>query len=132
MRGSSSPARFSGADVATYSARQLSASTNGRPIPLATIASPGDLIHTATATAGELDEVYLWATNTDAAAQTLTIELGGTTAGDRIVNAVSFPANSQPIQIVPGIRMSNAAEVRAFCSLAGAFVITGYVNRITP
>lgn len=106
----------------------LSGSTNGRPIPVVATATPGTLLHMADATA--LDEVYLYAANITAAAVSLTIQFGGITTGDSLV-VTSIPANSGPVQLAFGQRLTGAVEVRAFAATANAINMTGVVNRIT-
>jgi hypothetical protein len=89
--------------MATYSRQLLSGSTNGRNIPVAAIATPGTLLHTAVAGTASFDELYLWAANVTGSAATLTIEFGGVTdPGDHLVKAYSIPANSAPIPICTG------------------------------
>lgn len=115
--------------MATYSAVIPSGSTDGAPVKVAATATPGTLIHTADASA--LDEVYLWVTNTDTSAVTLTVEWGGTTDPDHlIVKALSIPANSALLMLVPGIRITNSKVVRAFASSANKLLVTANVNRI--
>lgn len=112
----------------TFQAVPLSGSTNGRPIPIAATATPGTLLHTAHASA--LDEVYLYAANITAAAVTLTIQFGGVTTGDNLV-VTSISANSGPVQLAFGQRLTGGVEVRAFAATANAINMTGVVNRIT-
>lgn len=116
----------------TYTKQLLGNSTNGRPIKVAATATAGTLIHTATAAAGSFDEIWLYVTNTDAAAVTLTLEFGGVTSpDDHICKAVSIPANSGPICIVPGLLLNGGVAARAFASSANKLLISGFVNRIT-
>ena len=112
----------------TFQAVPLSGSVNGRPIPVAQTATPGTLLHTANASA--LDEIYLYAANITAAAVNLTIQFGGVTTGDNLV-VTSIPANSGPVQLAFGQRLTGGVEVRAFAATAGAINMTGVVNRIT-
>ncbi len=115
----------------SYSRQLLSGSTSGREIPVAAVATPGTLIHTAVAGAGAYDEVYLWASNVTAAAATLTIEWGGVTdPGDHMVKSYSIPANSPPIPIATGQVLNGGLIVRAFSGTASAINIGGFVNRI--
>ena len=53
---------------------QLSASTNGRPIALSATSAT---VHTATATAGELDQVLLYVSNPNGTAYTITLTING-------------------------------------------------------
>lgn len=117
--------------MATYSKRVLSDSTDGRPIKVAATATAGTLIHTATATSGEIDELWLWACNTDSATRKLTIELGGTTAPDDLIE-VSIPAESGLVLVVPGLPVRNGVVVRAFAAAANVVNVVGYANRIAP
>lgn len=107
----------------------LSGSTNGRPIPVAAVATAGTLIHTAPATG--FDEVYLFVTNATAVAATLTVEWGGVSdPGDHLVKATSIPANSLPYPIALGQRLTGSVVVRAFSGTTLALNITGWVNRV--
>lgn len=115
----------------SFSPIHLSGSTSGKPIPVAAVATPGTLIHTAVAGAAAWDEVYLWVSNVTGAAATLTIEWGGAAnPGDHAVTAYSVPANSAPIPIITGQRMNGGLEVRAFSGTGSALNVTGTVNRI--
>ena len=108
----------------------LSGSTNGRPIPVAAVATPGTTIHTAGATGYE--EIYLWASNVTAIAATLTVEWGGVAdPGDHLVKAYTIAANSLPIPIALGQRIQGSVVIRAFSGTASAINIAGFVNRVT-
>lgn len=111
----------------TISRQLLSGSTDGRPIKVAATATPGTLLHTAHATA--LDEVWLWAANTDSISRKLTIEFGGTTSPDDLIE-VAIPAESGLVLIVPGLVVSNSVVVRAFGAAANVLNVVGYTNRI--
>lgn len=114
--------------MATYTKEILSGSTDGAPVKVAATATAGTLIHTASATAK--DEVYLWAVNTDTVARKLTIEWGGTTAPDNLIE-VTIQPESGLVPIVPGLPLANSKIVRAFAAAANVVNIVGYVNRIT-
>lgn len=117
--------------MATYSRQLLSGSTNGKAIKVVATATAGTTIHTAIAGTTAYDELYLWVTNTDTSARTLTIEFGGVTDPDcLIVKALSIPASSPPIPILTGQVLQNALVVGAFASAANVLLISGYVNRI--
>jgi hypothetical protein len=113
--------------MATYTKTLLSGSTNGRQIKVAATATPGTTIHTAHATA--YDEVWLWAVNSDTTARKLTIEYGGTTAPDDLIE-VTVPAEGGLMLIVPGWVLTNSLVVKAFCASANVVTIGGFVNRI--
>lgn len=106
----------------------LSGSTNGRPVKVVAIATPGTLIHTAHATAK--DEVWLYAVNTSGADVDLTIEFGGVTSPDDLIK-VTIKRDTGLILVVPGVSQSNSQVVRAFVDSANDVNIVGFVNRIT-
>ena len=113
--------------MTTYTKTLLSGSTNGRQIKVAATATPGTTIHTAHATA--YDEVWLWAVNSDTTARKLTIEYGGTTAPDDLIE-VTVPAEGGLMLVVPGWVLTNSLVVKAFCASANVVTIGGFVNRI--
>jgi hypothetical protein len=112
-----------------YSGAVLSGSTNGKPIPVAAVATPGTTLHVVGAAGFE--EIFLWASNVTAAAATLTVEFGGVTdPGNHLVKAYSIPANSGPVPIALGQRLSGGVTVGAFSGTASAINVTGYVNKV--
>ena len=113
----------------TITKQQLSGSTNGRPVKVAATATAGTTIHTATSTAGEMDEVWLWACNTDTTNRKLTIELGGTTPPDDLIE-VTIPAEGGLVLVVPGIPLDGGVIVRAFAAAANVLNIVGFVNNV--
>ena len=117
-------------DYRDYKKRKLSASSDGRGIKVAATATPGTLIHTAleNVAANEWDEVWLRAVNTAGSAVKLTIEWGGTTAPDDLIE-VTIPAESGFTEVIAGHVLQNAREVRAFADTADVVVIHGFVNR---
>ena len=118
--------------MATYSKLILSGSTDGRAIKVAATASAGTTIHTGSATAATLDEVWLYAMNTDTTARKLTIEWGGTTAPDDLIEVTIGPEQGL-VLIAPGLIIKGNATpllVRAFAATANVVTIHGYVNRI--
>lgn len=110
-----------------------SGSTSGRAIPIAAVATPGTLLHTAVAGSTSFDEIYVWVNNTGSATAKLTIQWGGVLdPGDHIADEVSIPGNSPPVLVVAGIRINGGLAVRAFSDIASALNATLNVNRITP
>ena len=107
----------------------LSGSTNGRGIKVAATATPGTTLHTATSTSTELDEITLYANNSDSTDRLLTIELGGVTSPDDLVQ-VTVPAQSGWNLIVSGHRLKGGVVVKAFAATANVIVMFGEVNRI--
>ena len=113
----------------TIARQLLSGSTNGRGVKVAATATPGTLIHTAHATS--LDEVWLWCVNSEMAARKLTVEFGGTTSPDDLIE-VAIPAESGLVLVSPGLTVTGGVVVRAFAASANVLVVMGHVNRITP
>jgi len=112
--------------------RELTGSTDGRMIKVVATATAGTTIHTASAITGDnnYDEVWLWAVNSDTVNRKLTIEWGGVSSPDDLIE-VTIPAESGPVLIVPGWIIQNALVIRAFCASANVVMIGGYVNAIT-
>jgi hypothetical protein len=116
--------------MATFSKVKLSASTDGKSIKIAAVATAGTTVHAAHATA--LDEIYCWVSNSDSSDRTITIEWGGVTDPDNLlVKTLTIPANSGPILVVPGLILTNSLVFAIFASSANKILATGYVNRIT-
>lgn len=116
--------------MATFAKQLLSGSTNGRLVQVAAIATPGTLIHTAVAGAADMDEIWLWANNTDTTDRLLTIEYGGVAAPQDLIE-VTIRAESGLVLIVPGMVLQNSLIVRAFAAAANVVNVGGFVNRIT-
>jgi hypothetical protein len=119
--------------MATYSKIHLSGSTDGRLIKVAATATAGTTIHTGSSTATTYDEVWLYAVNSDTTDRKLTIEYGGTSSPDDLIEQ-TITAESGLLLIVPGLLIkgnSTALVVRAFAATANVVMIGGYVNRIT-
>ena len=119
--------------MATYSKIHLSGSTDGKLIKVAQTATAGTTIHTGSATATTYDEVWLYAVNSDTSDRKLTIEYGGTSSPDDLIEQ-TITAESGLILIVPGLLIKGNATplvVRAFAASANVVMIGGYVNRIT-
>jgi hypothetical protein len=119
--------------MATYSKITLSGSTDGRPIKVAATATPGTTIHTGSATATTYDEIWLYCQNTDTTARKLTVEFGGTSSPDDLLE-LTVAAESGLVLVVPGLVIKgNATQlvVRAFAASANVLTITGFVNRIS-
>ena len=120
--------------MATYSRITLSGSTKGRAIKVAATATPGTLIHTGPSVDTTYDEIWLYAQNTDTTARKLTLEWGGVSSPDDLIE-VTIPAESGLVPIAPGLTIQGdsvaALVVRAFCATADVVTIHGYVNRAT-
>ena len=115
--------------MSSLSKQLLSGSSIGRMIKVVAVATPGTLIHTAIAGAVDIDEVWLYACNTDAAAQKLTIEYGGVAAPDDLIE-LTLEAETGLVLVVPGLVLQNTLVIRAFAAAANVVLVGGFVNRI--
>jgi len=118
--------------MATFTKQELSGSTDGRQIKVVATSSAGTTIHTAQAGTGDnnYDEIWLWATNTSAGAVKLTIEWGGTTSPDDLIE-VTIPSEAGLTQIIPGLVLQNSLVVKAFAASGNVINISGFVNKVT-
>lgn len=119
--------------MATFSKQILSGSTDGRAIKVAATSSPGTTIHTGSSTATTIDEIWLYAMNTDTTARLLTIQWGNTTSPDDSIQ-VTIGSQSGLVLVAPGLLIKGNATtaliVKAFAAAANVVTIHGYVNRI--
>ena len=116
--------------MASYTKVKLSGSTNGRGIKVAATATAGTTIH-QTGTAN-IDEVWLYAYNSDTVARLLTIEWGGVSSPDDLIE-FTVKAENGLYLMVPGLVLQGNASallVRAFCATTNVVSIAGYVNEI--
>lgn len=114
--------------MATYAKQFLSGSTNGRGIKVVATTTPGTTVHTAHATS--TDEIWIWANNSDSSDRLLTIEFGGTTSPDDVIQQ-TIPLKSGMNLVVAGLVLTNSLVVKAFAAAANVITVNGYVNRIT-
>ena len=120
--------------MATFNKVQLSGSTGGRLIKVAATATAGTTIHATGTSSSVLDEVWLYAVNSDTTDRKLTIEFGGTTAPDDLIEQ-TITAESGLILVIPGLILAGdgttARTIRAFAATTNVVMIGGYVNRIS-
>ena len=120
--------------MASFSKVLLSGSTGGRLIKVAATATTGTTIHATGTSSSVIDEVWLYAVNSDTTDRKLTIEFGGTTAPDDIIEQ-TITAESGLILVVPGLTLagtgSAARTITAFAASTNVILIGGYVNRIS-
>jgi len=116
--------------MATYSKVKLSGGTTGENIKVVATATAGTTIHTAVSGTSDMDEIWLYACNTDSTDRKLTLEFGGTTSPDDLVE-VTIGAEAGWVLVCPGLLLQNDLVVKAFAAAANVVVINGYVNRIT-
>lgn len=117
-----------------YAKKTLSASTDGMGIKVVQTATAGNLIHTGSNNPAVTQEVWLYAYNSNAAADAeLTIEFGDATVPDHNIK-VTVPFRSGLFLIIPGLILKGNATpltVKAFASVANVITISGYVNEIS-
>lgn len=104
-----------------------SGSTNGKPIKVVAIATPGTTFHTAHATAK--DEIYMYLSNTDTVDRNVTVEFGGVVAPDNHLKFI-VPAG-ETILAIAGIPLTSSLVCAAFANAANVVTMSGYVNRIS-
>jgi hypothetical protein len=121
--------------MATFTKVLLSGSTQGKAIKVSatTSGSAGTTIHATGTSATIIDEVWLYAYNSSASANLLTIQWGGVTAVDNEIK-ISIPATSGLTLVVPGLILvgtgSAANTIAAYTATTNVITISGYVNRI--
>ena len=121
--------------MATFSKELLSGSTGGRLIKVGATATPGTTIHATGTSATIEDEVWLYAVNSSSTDVKLTIEFGGTSSPDDLIE-YTVKAEDGLYLVVPGLVLTGdgaaARTIRAFAGTTNVVMIGGYVNRITP
>ena len=122
--------------MATFTKKTLEpagSTGTGLGIKVAATTTAGTAIHTGSATATTIDEVWLYAVNSSASSVKLTLEWGEATAPDGNIE-FTVPAESGLYLITPGLLLqgnATAKVVKAFAATANVVVIHGFVNRIT-
>lgn len=111
----------------TITKQKLSGSTDGKAVKVVATATTGTTIHTAHASA--LDEIWLYAVNTGAAAVKLTLEYGTTTAADGNIEQ-TIQGESGLVLVVPGLILTNSLLLTAFAGTTNVILLAGFVNRI--
>ena len=119
--------------MATFAPIHASGSTDGRPIKVVATATAGTTLHTATSGSTIFDDIFVAAYNSDTVPRLLTIELGGVTDPDDLIE-MTIPAQDGLHIVVPkgSARLNNSAVVGAFAAAANVIVCTVTVDRRTP
>lgn len=119
--------------MATFSKIPLNGGGNdGLGILVAATATAGTLIHTASATAATVDEIWLYAYNNHSADILLTVEFGGVTAPKDVIK-FTVPFQKGLFLVSSGLIVQGNATakiIRAFAATANQISLFGYVNRI--
>jgi hypothetical protein len=113
--------------MATYTPIVGSENATGQMIAVAATSSPGTTIHTSHATS--IDEVSIFATNTDTTARKLSIQLGGTATSDLIEQTIQPEAGE--VLVVDAARLTGSVLVKAFAATTNVINCRVVVNRIS-
>jgi hypothetical protein len=116
--------------MATYSKQLLSGGTNGKNIKVAATGYCWHNYSYGCAGTTDIDEIWLYACNTDSSDRKLTIEYGGATAPDELTE-ITLTAEAGWVLVCPGLLLQNGLVVKAFAAAANVVNINGFVNRIT-
>ena len=117
----------------TFTKKILSGSTDGKAIKVVQTATAGTTIHTGSATATTIDEVWIYAVNSSASSVKLTIEWGGVSSPDDLIELTVQP-EAGLVTVIPGLLIVGNATplvVKAFAATANVICIHGFVNQIT-
>lgn len=112
----------------TIERRTFSASNGGRNIKIAATASAGTTVHQVPA--GSVDEVWLYAYNSDTAARLLTVQWGGTTTVDDDIK-ITIPSQVGLVLVVPGLVLTGGT-LACYAATTNVITVAGFINRITP
>lgn len=115
----------------TFSKQLLSGSSNGQPILVAATSGTGTTIHTAVSGTSAIDEVWLYAHNTSSSPVLLTVQWGGTTSPNNLIEVTVGVEGTGAVLVAPGWLLNNGLVVRAFAGTANVVNVIGYVNRIS-
>ena len=117
--------------MATYSKQYLSGgAANGTGIELAVDSGTYTTVHTSSGTAGDIDEIWLYASNTDTSDIKVTLKFGGTDDPDDIIE-VTVGAEAGLVLLVPGLILKGGSLVLLGAAATASKVsVFGYVNRI--
>lgn len=108
-------------------------SSAGQPVLIAATGTPGTALHSTGISATVLDFITLIAVNTDTTARKLTVEFGGTGAGNII--EITIPPESGEIEVCYQKLLTGdgaaARNVKAFCATTNVVNVSGVVKRVS-
>ena len=113
--------------MATITKQLLSGSTQGTGIKITQTSTAGDTIHTAVSGTTDIDEIWIWACNTNTSTEVLTIEFGGVDVDDNIKVSIN---PDETVLVLPGLPLHNGLLVKGFATVANKVNVFGYVNRM--
>jgi hypothetical protein len=111
-----------GTESSGYVGIALAATTSGSP----------DIIHTSSSTADIFDEVYVFVTNTSAAALDVTFQTAtGAGASRTEITTFSVPSKSGIFLVIPGLLISGGYRLEAYAPTTPSSInVFGFVNRL--
>jgi hypothetical protein len=115
----------------TFNKYLLSASTNGKQIPITGTASPGNTVHVPTTGTGQLDEVYIYAINNGTGTNVLNVLWGGTLNSDLAQFTAYVYDNSASVSgyAIACAGAANSSQFALFTSDSGATKSDGFIWR---
>jgi hypothetical protein len=113
----------------TIAKEKLSGSTSGRGVKVVATATLGTTIHTAEAGSSNFDEVWIWAYNSHSADVKLTLEFGGVTDPNDLIEPTLASGDWE--LVVPGLVLNGGLVITAFASTANVIALFGFVNAVT-
>lgn len=117
--------------MSTFTKAPFSAGAHGIGVKVVATGNPGTTIHQAVNSTTNYDEIWAWAWNTDTTARLLTIQWGGNTDPDNLIEITIQPSSSaDPVCICPGLMLRNNLTFAAFAAAANVIVINGFVNQV--
>jgi len=121
--------------MTTIAREFLSEGPDGIYVNITTSGSPGTLIHTATNTGNEKDEVWLWGVTNAGTLASVVIEWGGTDDVTSVLNVGLAAAQGEQL-LLAGRTLAGGLEVRAYTDHTTATTsgvnIGGHTNRSNP
>lgn len=116
--------------MANFATQIASGSTTGKMVKVVATSTLGTTLHTAVTGTDDMDEVYIWAQNNHTSDVVLTIEWGGVSSPDDLIQQ-TIPSKSGLELITPGGRIQNGLVITAFAATANVISCLINVNRIT-
>lgn len=114
--------------MTTFSKVIFTESVLGEPIRISATTSVGDLIHDVVDGYVNMDEVWLYASNTTSTDVIITVQLGDVQASSEVVQTVAAQSVSL---IIPGIPIQGDGKIRAYAGTTDVINVFGWINRIT-
>jgi hypothetical protein len=113
-----------------YTRIPLSGSTHGRGIKVTGTNTAGAVTaHTGQASTTLTDYLTIYAHNADVVGRLLTLEMGGATDPDDLIEMIIPPAGIGLMPVVIDLPIRNSLVIEAWAETANVIVLFGFVNR---